>query len=260
MSDPGRRNLLSRMVAASVVVLPLATGVQGPAASQSALTEDELERISREIAIEAVKFASLRWPPNRFPLRVSFASGESLKQTTDCADQWRRQYGEYLQFINVKQSLLTAASINGVLDAYVFFGSHSELQASPAYKRGIALIEKLGLTVQSRFQDRYSHSFQSTLGVDQVMEFASAFVELDGTLDACTDIRLEISRNFASILLPSYAEEIESRVVRMFGDRADPTLEWRAHRCLLSAMSWLPDSPMDTAQYKRAMIRSLSDE
>lgn len=92
------------------------------------------------------------------------------------------------------------------------------------------------------------------------MEFASAFVELNGTLDACTGSRLDVARSFASILLPSYAAEIESRVVRMFGDRPDPTLEWRAHRRLLSAMSWLPDNPMDTAQYKRALIRSLSQE
>lgn len=259
MSDPGRRKLLSRLVAASVVV-PLAIGVQGPAASQTALTEDELERISREIAIEAVKFASLRWPPRRFPLRVSFASGESLRQKTDCADQWQRQYEEYVKFINIKQSLLTATSMDGVLDAYVFFGSHSELQASPAYKRGIALIAELGISVQSRIQDRYSHSFQSTRGVDDLMEFASAFVELDESLDACTGTRLDPPRCFASILLPSYSAEIESRVVRMFGDRADPTLEWRAHRRLFSAMSWLPDTPMDTAQYKRALIRSLSDE
>ena len=260
MSDPGRRNVLSRMVAASVVVLPLAIGVQGPAASQTAMTEDELERISREIAIEAAKFASLRWPPRRFPLRVSFASGESLRQKTDCADQWQGQYEEYVRFINIKQSLLTAASMDDVLDAYVFFGSHSELQASPAYKRGLALIAELGISVQSQIQDQFSHSFQSTRGMDEFMEFASAFVELNGTLDACTGTRLDVASNFASILLPSYAEEIESRVVRMFGDRADPTLEWRAHRRLLSAMSWLPDNPMDTAQYKRALIRWLSDE
>ena len=260
MRHPGRRMLLSRVVAASVVVLPLAIVVQRPAASQSALTEDELERISREIAIEAVKFASLRWPPRRFPLRVYFASGESLRQKTDCADQWQRQYEEYVQFINIKESLLTATSMNGALDAYVFFGSDSELQASPAYKRGITLIAELGLSVQSRIQDRYSHSFQSTRGVDQLMEFASAFVELNESLDACTGTRLDPSRYFASILLPSYFEDIESRVVRMFGDRADPTLEWRAHRRLLSAMSWLPDSAMDTAQYRRALIKSLSDE
>ena len=260
MSVPGRRNLLSRMVAASLVVLPLAIGIQGPAASQTALTEDELERISREIAIESVKFASLRWPPRRFPLRVSFASGESLRQKTDCTDHWQRQYEQYVRFINIKQSLLTAASMDGVLDAYVFFGSHSELQASPAYRRGLALIAELGISVQSRIQDQFSHSFQSTRGVDELMEFASAFVELDESLDECAGTRLDPSRCFASILLPSYYEEIESRVVRMFGDRADPTLEWRAHRRLLSAMSWLPDNPMDTAQYKRALIRSLSDE
>lgn len=260
MSDRGWRTWLSRAIAASVVVLALATGIQGPAASQSALTEDELERISREIAIEAVKFASLRWPPARFPLRVSFASGESLRQTTDCADQWQRQYEEYVRFINVKQSLLTATSMNGVLDAYVFFGSNSELEASSAYKLGVTLIAKLGISVQSRFQDRYSRSYRSTYGVDQLMEFASAFVELNESLDACTGSRLDPSRHFASILLPSYDAEIESRVVRMFGDRADPTLEWRAHRRLLSAMSWLPDNPMDTAQFKRALIRSLSQE
>ena len=173
MSVPGRRNLLSRMVAASLVVLPLAIGIQGPAASQTALTEDELERISREIAIESVKFASLRWPPRRFPLRVSFASGESLRQKTDCTDHWQRQYEQYVRFINIKQSLLTAASMDGVLDAYVFFGSHSELQASPAYRRGLALIAELGISVQSRIQDQFSHSFQSTRGVDELMEFAS---------------------------------------------------------------------------------------
>jgi hypothetical protein len=245
------------MVAASVVVLPLATGVQGPAASQSALAEDELERISREIAIEAVKFASLRWPPRRFPLRVSFASGESLKQTTDCADQWRRQYEEYVQFINAKSKLLAPTLITDALDAYVFYGGDAELEALSAYRLEEAWASKPE-TIQSRNQDRFSHSYRFAYGVGDIIEFASKFKDLDERLPACT--RINPALDLAATLLPSYSADIESRVARMFGDQADPTLAWRAHRRLLSAMSWLPDNPMDNAQYKRALIRSLSDE
>lgn len=257
MSDPGRRNLLSRMVAASVVVLPLAIGIQGPAASQTALTEDELERISREIAIESVKFASLRWPPGQFPLRVAFAAGENLQQKTDCADQWQRQFEEYVRFINAKSRLLTRTSINDALDAYVFYGAFAELEVSPAFKLEEAQFQNIK-RIQSRFQDRFSRSFSFGYGVDGFIEFGSNFVDLNERLLAC--IRFDPARDLASTLLPSYFEDIESRVIRMFGDRADPTLEWRAHRRLLSAMSWLPDNPMDTAQYKRALITSLSDE
>ena len=249
--------LLSRAVAASVVALALATGIQGPAASQTALTEDELERISREIAIESVKFASLRWPPGQFPLRVAFAAGENLKQKTDCSEQWQRQFEEYARFINAKSKLLTPTSIADALDAYVFYGGDAELDALPAYKLEEAWASKPE-TIQSRYQDRFSHSYRFAYGVNDIMEFGSTFKALDERLQACA--RVDPARSLASTLLPSYSAEIESRVVRMFGDRADPTLEWRAHRRLLSAMSWLPDNPMDTAQFKRALIRSLSDE
>lgn len=257
MSDRGRRNVLSRVVTASVVALALATGVQAPTASQTALTEDELERISREIAIEAVKFASLRWPPRQFPLRVAFAAGENLKQKTDCSEQWQRQFEEYVRFINAKSKLLTPTSITEALDAYVFYGAFAELEVSPAFKLEEAQFAN-PKRIQSRFQDRFSRSFSFGYGVNGFIEFGSNFNDLSERLLAC--IRFDPARDLASTLLPSYSEDIESRVIRMFGDRADPTLEWRAHRRLLSAMSWLPDNPMDTAQYKRALIRSLSDD
>ncbi len=201
MSDPGRRNLLSRMVAASVVVLPLATGVQGPAASQSALTEDELERISREIAIEAVKFASLRWPPNRFPLRVSFASGESLKQTTDCADQWQRQFEGYVQFINAKSKLLAPTLITDALDAYVFLEATQNSKRCPHIdwkKRGPRSRKR------SSPETRIA-SIILTLRVwcGDIIEFASKFKDLDERLPACT--RINPALDLAATLLPSYS-------------------------------------------------------
>jgi len=247
--------LLSRVVAVSLAVIALVIGVQEPAASQSALSEDELERISREIAIEAVKFASLRWPPRQFPLRVAFGSGQNLKQKTDCADQWQRQFEEYVRFINAKSRLLTSTSITKALDAYVFYGAFAELEVLLAFKleeAQFATPER----IQSRNQDRFSRSYSFAYGADGFIEFASVFRELNENLVGCY-------RNPAEALgyaLVPEASSISAQVSRRLGDRADPTLEWRAHRRLLSAMSWLPDNPMDTAQYKRALIRSLSDE
>lgn len=256
MSDPGRRSLLSRVVAASVVALALATGVQGPAASQTALTEDELERISREIAIEAVKYGGLRWPPGQFPLRVAFSAGENLKQKTDCSEQWQRQFEEYVRFINAKSKLLTPTSITEALDAYVFYGAFAELEVLPAFKLEEAQFQNIE-RIQSRNQDRFSRSFQFGYGADGFIEFGSNFKDLSANLVACY---LNPAEALADALLPSYFGIVSTQVSRRFGDRADPTLEWRAHRRLLSAMSWLPDTPMDTAQYKRALIRSLSEE
>lgn len=248
--------LLSRMVAASVVVLPLAIGIHGPAASQTALTEDELERISREIAIEAVKYGGLRWPPGQFPLRVAFSAGENLTQNTDCSKQWQRQFEEYVRFINAKSRLLTSTSINDALDAYVFYGAFAELEASPAFKLEEAQFQNIE-RIQSRNQDRFSRSFQFGYGADGFIEFGSNFKDLSANLVACYRNPAEA---LADALLPSYFGIVSTQVYRRFGDRTDPTLAWRAHRRLLSAMSWLPDNPMDTAQFKRALIRALPDE
>lgn len=256
MSDPGRRKLLSRVVAASVAALALATGVHGPAASQTALTEDELERISREIAIEAVKYGGLRWPPGQFPLRVAFAAGENLKQKTDCSDQWQRQFEEYVRFINAKSKLLTPTSITEALDAYVFYGAFAELEVLPAFKLEEAQFQNIE-RIQSRNQDRFSRSFTFGYGVDGFIEFGSNFKDLNENLIDCYFSPAEA---LAGALLPSYFGIVSTQVYRRFGDRPDPTLAWRAHRRLLSAMSWLPDNPMDSAQYKRAIVRSLSDE
>jgi hypothetical protein len=256
LSDPGRRDVLSRVVAASVVVLPLAMGVQGPAASQSALTEDELERISREIAIEAVKYGGLRWPPGQFPLRVAFSAGENLKQNTDCSEQWQRQFEEYVRFINAKSKLLTPTSINDALDAYVFYGVFAELEVLPAFKLEETQFQNIE-RIQSRNQDRFSRSFQFGYGADGFIEFGSNFKDLSANLVACYRNPAEA---LAGALLPSYFGIVSTQVYRRFGNRPDPTLAWRAHRRLLSAMSWLPDNPMDMAQYKRAIVRSLSDE
>ncbi len=251
--------LLSRVVAVSLAVIALVIGVQEPAASQSALSEDELERISREIAIEAAKFEYLRWPPRQFPLRVAFGSGQSLKQKTDCADQWQRHYEEYVKFINANSKLLTPSSMTDALDAYVFYGTSVELEALPAFKLEDAWSSKPE-AIQSRHQDRFSRSYRFAYGADDFIEFASKFKDLREDLGACTHPNLDPADALAGALLPGYVATISSQVFRRFGDRADPTLEWRAHRRLLSAMSWLPDNPMDTAQYKRALIRSLSDE
>lgn len=248
--------LFSRVVAVSLAVLALVIGVHGPAASQTALTEDELERISREIAIEAVKYGGLRWPPGQFPLRVAFSAGENLKQKTDCSEQWQRQFEEYVRFINAKSKLLTPTPITEALDAYAFYGAFAELEVLPAFKLEEAQFQNIE-RIQSRNQDRFSRSFQFGYGADGFIEFGSNFKDLSANLVACYRNPAEA---LANALLPSYFGIVSTQVYRRFGDRADPTLAWRAHRRLLSAMSWLPDTPMDTAQYKRAVIRSLSDE
>jgi hypothetical protein len=54
---------------------------------------------------------------------VAFASGENLKNKTDCLDQWQRHYEDYVRFINAKQNLLKPTPITNELDAYAFFGS-----------------------------------------------------------------------------------------------------------------------------------------
>lgn len=63
--------------------------VHAPAAAQSALTEDEFERILRDVAIDVASELPLVWPPGKFPLRVAFASGDDLKELPSPAGRQR---------------------------------------------------------------------------------------------------------------------------------------------------------------------------
>jgi hypothetical protein len=239
-----------------VIVFALAVVPESPASSQPAPTEDELERISRELALEAATFLPLRWSPTQFPLRVAFATGEDLKKKTDCADQWQRQYEAYVQFINEKETLLDPTPITSVLDAYAFFGSDAELQALPAYRLEETWISKPGISIQYRIQDRFSHSYLMGYGAGDFIQFGSDFEELTSeSLIGCNGFNSVHHLGLA--LLQSYAVDISGQAFRLFGDQADPTLEWRAHRRLLSAMKRLPEHELSLRQLKSALIQAL---
>lgn len=130
----------------------------------------------------------------------------------------------------------------------------------PAYRLEGTWFPKPGISIQWRNLDRFNKSHHMAYGSGDFMEFGSNFMEIDPQMAECAHFRFDPARALATALLPGYVADIYARVFRLFGDRADPTLEWRVHRRLLSAMSWLPDSQMNVEQYQRAMIRSLSQE
>jgi hypothetical protein len=257
LSCPIEIALGRRMIAIASIATVIAGSLNVSARSQPAATEKELERISKELAIGSVSSSALRWSPTQFPLRVSFASGENLKKKSNCPDQWQRQYEQYLKFINERQSLLKSVLITNELDAYAFFGSVAELEALPAYRLEETWTTKLGVSFQFRWQDRYSNSYQMGYGVGEFMQFGSAFIDLSSEhLDRC--IASASIEYFSLALLQAYAVGVTNQILRLFRDRSDPTLEWRAHRRLLAAMKQLPDGELGNERLTTLLIEALS--
>ena len=162
-----------------------------------------------------------------------------------------------MQFINAKQTLLNPSPLTSDLDAYAFFGSDAELEALPAYRLEETWISKPGISIQYRIQDRFSHSYLMGYGTEDFIQFGSDFEELTSeSLIGCN--RFSAAHHLGMALLQSYAVDINSQAFRLFGDQADPTLEWRAHRRLLSAMKRLPEHELGSQKLKSALIQALS--
>jgi hypothetical protein len=96
-------------------------------------------------------------------------------------------------------------------------------------------------------------------GAGEFMRFGSDFVELiTENFSKCIP---SSSSNYLNLaLLQEYAAAVDNQVFRPFGDRADPTLKWRAHRRLLSAMTCLPERQLGTQLLRSSLIEALSNE
>ncbi|MGZ3259597.1 MAG: hypothetical protein ACXU6Q_10480 [Croceibacterium sp.] len=224
------------MRSASLALALLAAFISPPVSSQSAPTEQELEQLSRKLAIDSVKLSGgHRWRPEQFPLRVAFDAGEGLqKNRTECFGDWRRGYKDYVQFINAERMLLRPTPLTSDLDVFVFFGSDDELDASPAWHLQQAWWSKPGVSVQSQWLDRYSHSYHEDYGVGQFVEFSAAFVELvSESIIRCE--AFNAAAKLGAALLSDYIAYIDAQAYRLFDGRPPQTLEWRAHRRLLLA-------------------------
>lgn len=241
---------------AIVLALLLALGIP-PALSQTARTDAELEQLARDIAIDAVKFGYLRWPPKLFPLRVAFAFGENIGRT-ECAGQWQQKYDQYVQFINAKEDLLVPTPISKVVDAFVFFGSEAELKMLPTYLLQGAWRSKSGISIQFQNLDRYDYSYTEAFGEGNFIEFSANFQERNEIPLRCD--AFDSTLKLGSILMPAYAAIINAQAARLLGHNASPALEWRAHRRLLAAMVRLPDEDIRSELVRRLMIKELSND
>jgi hypothetical protein len=246
--------------ASAILFLVMCFVLQSPAFSQTPATEDELERISREMAIKAASVEGYRWQPSQFPLRVAFASGEDLKKT-DCPDQWQRQFEDYVRFINARQPLLKPTAITAGLDAFAFFGSVQELEALDAYRLLKTWLSKPDIVKQFQTLSMVSQSYYGGYGTGNFVQFGSAFEELEASdirsIGHCNSV--DAAHELSLALLQGYALNIRGLVSHRYGEQADPTLAWRVHRRLLSAMKKLPDSNMDSRQLRSALVEALSD-
>jgi hypothetical protein len=228
--------------------------------SQPASTDQELEQLSRKLAIDSVKVAGVRWRPEQFPLRVAFEAGEGLqKNRTECFGEWRRRYEDYVQFVNAEGTLLSPTPITSDLDVFVFFGSVAELEALPAWHLQKAWWWKPGTTVQNQWLDRYSHSYREDYGVGQFVEFSAAFVELvSESIIRCE--AFNAAAELGAALLSDYVAYINAQAYRLFDGRPPHTLEWRAHRRLLLAMRRLPEEALSSQLVKTFLIRELDHD
>jgi len=251
--------LRCRFLVAGAIFLAMAFVLESPALSQTGAPEDELERISRELAIKVASTGWYRWQPAQFPLRVAFSSGEELEKT-DCPDQWRRQFEDYVRFINTKQPLLKPTAITAVLDAYAFFGSVQELDALDAYRLHLTWLSKPNIAQQFQIQSQLSHAYYGGYGTGNFVQFGADFEEL--TNDKLIGCSYDATDKLSLALLQGYALNIRGLVSLRYGEGepVDPTLAWRAHRRLLSAMKKLPDRDMNSQQIESALVEALSSE
>jgi hypothetical protein len=246
------------MKAADAIVSILAGFIASPALSQMTAAEAELEKLGREVALDAAKFGVLRWLPKQFPLRVAFAFGENVGKT-ECAGQWRQKYEEYIQFINANGGLLIPTPTSKVVDAFVFFGSDAELDVLPAFGLQKAWMSKPGVSTQSQNLDRYNSSYSEAYGEGNFIEFSAVFQErtADGLL-GCDEYAS--TRYLGVALLPSHIAFVSAQAERLFGGNPSPTLEWRAHRRLLAAMARLPEEALSSQLVKTFLIRELTND
>lgn len=245
----------------SLVLVLLVAFVSPSVSSQPAPTEQELEQTARQLAIDSVKLSSgFRWRPEQFPLRVAFDVGEELrKNRTECLAEWQRQYDDYVPFINAGASLLSPVPMDSDLDAFVFFGSSPELDVLPAWRLQEAWWWKPGIEVRDQWLDRYSHSYREGYGVGQFVEFSAAFRELSSERIGSCEVS-NAADQLGGTLLSDYVAYINAQAYRLFAGHAPPTLEWRAHRRLLTAMRRIPDEALSAQLVKTFLIRELAHD
>lgn len=239
-----------------------------PAWAQTGASEQQLEKISREIAIEAAGAAVLlfRWPAAQFPLHVAIAAGKPFA-SSKCPARWHGEFEEFIKFMNVKDTLLIPTEIQSEkLDAFVFLGSTSELEQSHEY----ALEKKwageprvrIVFSVPNRFNvDTYLNVY----GDDKYLRFGATFlgdyssVELFADNQSCLGLNLAgIERYFSFELLQFLTYEVTRLLQNRFGTgNIEPTLEMRSHRRLLTTMRRLPTETLDDSELKSAFIRAL---
>lgn len=245
---------------ASIALVLLAAFISPPAWPQQAWTEQELQQVASRLAIDATKQSGgYRWGPGQFPLRVAFDAGQSLKTNLpECVEQWQRQYGNYVDFINAEGALLTRTSAASDLDVFVFFGSVVEHDALPAWQLLMAWWWKPGIFVE-QWLDRYSQSYAVDYGIGQFIEFGAAFRDTDPErLNRCEPF--DAAAKLGAVLLPGYNAFINAQAHRLFDGHLPATLEWRVHRRMLLAMRRLPEEALSSQLVKTFLIRELAND
>jgi hypothetical protein len=252
---------LNLMAMVSVLLGMIVPG-SSPAQVKDATIEADLERGARQIAIDEVALVHswYRWPPGQFPLRVAVLAGDSLR-ASNCPDQWKREFDEYLRFINAEEELLVPTTApDATLSAFAFFGPVDELEASDAYRFELRFASKPGIERQFTWQSQFDHSYHESYGAGDFIKFGAQFQEVKmealAIQQKCTGFH--VGHYLGRALLQGDSMTIDGRVRLRYGLEADLAIAWRVHRRLLSAMKKLPAADLDWGQIRAALLDILS--
>ncbi len=244
------------------VLLGMAIPVGSQTLARGPATEEDLERVAREMAIDQVtRIRSWdRWPPGQFPLRVAVLTGESLR-AGNCSDQWKREFDEYLRVINAEEKLLAPATASdATLSAFAFLGPVDELEASDAYRFELGFESKPGIVRQFSLQSQFDHSYLEAYGASDFIKFGANFEEVQTEVltmqQNCT--HFHVGHYLGRALLQGRSMTIDSQARLLYGDDFNPAIAWRVHRRMLSAMKQLPATDLDWGQIRAAVLDILS--
>jgi hypothetical protein len=266
LSNPGYRNSAYRLFrlplvcARPKVVASIIFGLVVLVGSAARATDEvELEKAAREVAIESVSTSvrASRWPPSRFPIQIGIGARGDLKR---CLSSWEGRVRDYVRFVNATGPSLAEARTDSSVAAYVFVGTRDEYAKTRAYQLEDRWLQKTD-SIRYSLNHRADLSYVGAYGLHQSVEFAVNFVDRPPrSLGQYTCLTIDPADEFGLVLLQDYAFAARGFIDVQYGEKADPTLAWRVHRRLLSAMKKLPESQLDAEQVQALLIAALTTD
>jgi hypothetical protein len=183
-----------------------------------------------------------------------------LLADSSCSAEWSKRFREYVEFVNASGQVLVEAAIDSRLEAFVLIGRSEDLRSSQAYQLELGWASRSG---SLRYAAESPSSYIRAYGPGNFVQFATYFMEsaserIPGVPCSAIDPGIDPARYAGLALLQEYAFSLSDRVRSFQGEEPHPTLIWRTHRRLLSAMRKLPAQSVSPDEIKSLLIHYLS--